>query len=221
MVETNRMKTCLSNNENTSKRFVVTVFYTALILVFLLVSTAKSWLPALGRWFLVPSTAANADAIVVMSGGGTERLCHGFELYKRGFAPELWCTGDKPLEQRTDFMDPEIVLYLAAQRGIPKEKIFFLPSTSTYEDGQSITALVKAKRIKSILLVTSWYHTRRAMNVIKHSIADTNISVYMSSSTNLFFTPDNWWRNDEGLVAVNNEIIKTALYWQRYGITPF
>ena len=215
------MKTNSSNNENTFKRGLFTAFYTVLILVLLLISTAKSWLPAVGHWFLVQTKVTNADVIVVLAGGGPERLCHGMELCKHGLAPELWYTGDKPLETRSDFMDSELALNFAMQQGMPKDKIRLLPSTSTFEDGKVIAALVREKKIKSILAVTSWYHTRRAANVLHHFIADTNIIVYVSSSTNLPFTPDNWWRDEEGLVNVVNEIIKTALYWRRYGITPF
>lgn len=210
-----------SSNENTCKRVIFTAFYTAFILVFLLVSTAKSWLPAVGHWFFMPSNAAKADAIVVLAGGGPERLCHGMELFKSGLAAELWYTGDKPVETRTDFMDSEQVLSFAARRGIPKEKIRFLPSTSTFEDGKSIAGLVKEKKMKSVIIVTSWYHTRRAMNVIHRGLAGTDCIVYMSSSTNLPYSPDNWWKDEEGLVAVNNEIIKTVLYWRRYGLMPF
>lgn len=215
------MKTNPSNNENTCKRFFFTAFYTALILAFLLISTASSWLPAIGHCFFVQTKIANADVIVVLAGGGPERLCHGIELLKRGLAPAIWYTGDMPLETRSDLMDAEQALSLAERRGVPRNKITLLPSTSTFEDGKSISALIKEKKIKSIIVVTSWYHTRRAMNVIHHCITDTNVAVYMSSSTNLPYSPDNWWKEEEGLVAVNNEIIKTALYWWRYGIAPF
>jgi len=214
------MKTNPSNNENTFKRGLFTALYAVFILAFLLVSTAKSWLPIVGHWFLFQTKIAKADVIVVMAGGGPERLCHGMELYKRGLAPELWYTGDKPLEARSDFMDSELALNFVMRQGMPRDKIRLLPSTSTFEDGKAITALMKEEKIKSIIIVTSWYHTRRVANVLRYWLADTNIAVYVSSSTNLPFTPDNWWRDEEGLVSVVNETIKTALYWRRYGLVP-
>lgn len=203
------------------KRLVVTVLYTVLILGFLLVNTANSWLPAIGRWFFVPSKIMQADAIVVLSGGGPERLLHGMELFKRGLAPELWYTGNRPLKERSDSMDPEIILYFAGHNDIPTNKIYFLSSTSTYEDGLALADMARQKGIKTILLVTSWYHTRRAERVVRRCLAKSDISLYVSSSTNLPYTPENWWRSDEGLVTIHNEIIKTALYWRRYGISPF
>ena len=216
------MKICSSNSENKCKQCLLAVFYAALILAFLLVSNAKLWLPAVGRWFSVQTKIGSADVIVVLAGGGPERLCHGIELYKRGLAPELWYTGNKnPVETRSDFVDSELALNFAARQGIPRDKIGLLPSTSTYEDGKAIEALVKEKKMKSLIIVTSWYHTRRAMNVLCHCLADTNIAFYVSSSTNLPFTPDNWWRDEDGLVSVVNETIKTALYWWRYGLAPF
>lgn len=209
-----------SNNGNKHKQIFFTAFYTALILVSLLVSTAKSWLPAIGHWFFVQTKVANADAIVVLAGGGPERLCHGIDLFKRGLAPELWYTGDKPLETRSDFVDSELALNLALRAGVPKEKVRLLPSTSTFEDGKTIAALVKERGLKSIIVVTSWYHTRRAAKVLHHCLTGTGCIVYLSSSGGLSFSPDNWWRDEEGLVAVVNEMIKTALYWRRYGIMP-
>jgi len=178
-------------------------------------------LPAIGRWFVQTNELHSAEAIVVLAGGGPERLCHGVELYKRGLAPELWYTGDRPLETRSDFMDAELVLSLVERRGVPRGKIRLLPSTSTFEDGQSISKLVEYRKVKSLILVTSWNHSRRAMKVIRHCVADKTVALYMSCSTNLPYTTDNWWRDEEGLVNVINEIIKTALYWERYGISPW
>lgn len=55
------------------------------------------WLPAVGRWFVQTNEIHKADAIVILAGGGPERLCHGIELFKRGLAPAIWCTGDRRL----------------------------------------------------------------------------------------------------------------------------
>jgi len=177
-------------------------------------------LPAIGHWFVQTNELHKAEAIVVLAGGGPERLCHGIELYKRGLAPAIYYTGDKPIETRSDFMDSEQALNFALRYGMPKEKIKFLPSTSTFEDGKSIATLVKIQKIRSVILVTSWYHTRRAANVLRHCLAGADCVVYITSSGGLSFSPENWWKDEEGLVAVQNEIIKTALYWRRYGITP-
>lgn len=178
-------------------------------------------LPAVGRWFVQTNELHKAEAIIVLAGGGPERLCHGIELYKRGLAPAIYYTGDQPLEARSDLMDAEQALGLAERRGVPRDKITLLPSTSTFEDGQAISKLVKDRKIKALILVTSWYHSRRALKVIRHCVAGQEVALCMSCSTNLTYTPDNWWQNEEGLVAINNEAIKTALYWKRYAITPW
>lgn len=215
------MKTCSSNDVPKCLPCLLSAFLFLAMVMLLPGLTARLWLPEIGRWFSLTPRVGNAEAIVVLAGGGAERLCHGIELFKRGLAPELWYTGDKPLEAREDFMDSEMARRLAARRGVPAEKIFFLPSTSTFEDGKATAVLVKEKKLKSVLIVTSWYHTRRAAKVLRHWIPDTNTIVFMSSSTNLPFTPENWWRDEEGLVAVVNEMIKSVLYWRRYGIAPF
>lgn len=227
----NEKMTYKPNNNNNSDRTVRAIWWSGLVDGFIAfpllcaaivyIAVKMDCLPAVGRWLVQTNELHKAEAIVVLAGGGPERLCYGMELFERGLAPELWYTGDKPFEARSDFMDSEQALSLALRRGVPKEKIRILPSTSTWEDGKSISSLAREKKIKSLLLVTSWYHTRRAVRVMRHYVADTNMIVYVSSSTNLPFTPDNWWRDEEGLVAVVNEMIKTALYWRRYGLAPF
>ena len=84
------MKTTPSNNENTFKRGLFTAFYAVFILVFLLISTAKSWLPAIGHWFFVQTKVANADVIVVLAGGGTAMVIWAPEL--RSLGPYLAAT---------------------------------------------------------------------------------------------------------------------------------
>jgi hypothetical protein len=34
-------------------------------------------------------------------------------------------------------------------------------------------------------------------------------------------TPARWWRTEDGLVSVLNELIKLGFYWANYGIRPF
>lgn len=117
-------------------------------------------------------------------------------------------------------MDSELALNFASRYDVPKGKMKMPPSNSTFEDGKAIAALVREKNIQSLVLVTSCYRTRRAAKVIRHWLPGTNITVYTSSSVILPHTPDNWWRDEEGLVAVVNEMIKTVFDWRRCGLAP-
>lgn len=191
-----------------------------LLLALVLLVSARLWLPSIGQWLSQPACIDKADAIVVLSGGGPNRLIRGIALYKQGLAPELWYTGDMPVENMTRFTDGRLARQFALDDGVPEDAIHLLPTTSTWEDGIEIAALAENRQIRSILLVTSWYHSRRSLSVIRHHLGKSGIEVYFSASDNVSCGPENWWQSEEGLVAVVNELIKFGYYWWRYGLVP-
>lgn len=178
-------------------------------------------LPQIGNWLDQPAELGHADAIVVLSGGGPGRMFHGIALYQQGWAPELWYTGDRPIPAMTSFTDAQLARDFALAQGVPAEAIHLLPTTSTWEDGQEIASLAHQEDIHNIIVVTDWYHSRRALCVIKKGLADADVQVYFSSPPALTYGPDNWWQHEDGLVAVTNELIKFGFYWWRYGLIPW
>ena len=68
--------------------------------------------------------------------------------------------------------------------------------------------------------MTHWYHSRRALCVVRHHLPE-GVTVYYSPPPPTAVSADNWWENEEGLVAVINEFIKTGFYWWHYGLAPW
>ena len=190
----------------------------ATILLALLVGLG---LPPIGHWLARPAELGHADAIVVLSGGGPERMVHGITLYKQDWAPELWYTGNRPIPALTSFTDGQFARDFALAQGVPDKAIRLLPTTSTWEDGREIAALARAEGVRSIIIVTDWYHSRRALCVIRKGLAGSDVKVFFRSPPMLTYGPDNWWQHEDGLVAVTNELIKTGFYWWRYGLSPW
>ena len=110
--------------------------------------------------------------------------------------------------------------FVVAQ-GVPVEATHLLATTSTWEDGQEIAALARRTGVHSILIVTNWYHSRRALCVIRRQLANSTIAVYYSPPAVLTYGPHDWWRREDGLVAVVNELIKFGFYWWQYGLAPW
>jgi len=192
-----------------------------LLMTIVLLVSASLWLPLIGLWLAQPTCIDKADAIVVLSGGGPSRLTRGIALYKQGLAPELWYTGDVPVEKMTRFTDGRLARQFALADGVPEDAIHLLATTSTWEDGLEIAKLAGNRQIRSILVVTSWYHSRRGLSVIRHHLGRSRVVVYFSASDNLSCGPENWWQKEAGLVAVVNELIKFGYYWWRYGLFPW
>ena len=178
------------------------------------------WLPLVGSGLTSPSDPLSADAIVVL-GGGSERLKTAVSLYEQGKAPEIWYTGNYTPVGQLYPIEAQLARQAAIDMGVPADAIHLLPTTSTWEDGQQIAAYARQRGVKSILLVTSWYHGRRGVCVVRHHLAGTGIQLSFQAASNATFGPDNWWRNEEGLIAVVNEYIKFAFYWVHYGLAPW
>ncbi|NJK79925.1 MAG: YdcF family protein [Chloroflexaceae bacterium] len=179
--------------------------------------TAETWLPAMGHWLAQPSRLHKADAIVVL-GGATRRSEHGITLYHEGFAPRFWHTGAvSPAEEVSYFA--RAARQKAIASGIPADVIVLLETTSTWEDGAAIAAQAAEQNTDSILLVTDWYHSRRALCVVQRHLADQDIAIYYEPPP-ARYGPGNWWREPDTRQVVLAEYLKLPYYWLRYGVAP-
>jgi len=178
-------------------------------------------LSAIGYWLERPVELGQADAIVVLGGGWPERMLYGVTLYRQGWAPELWFTGNLPIPATSSFTAEQLVRDFASAQDVPGTAIRLLPTTNTWEDGREIATLARQEDVQSIIVVTDWHHSRRALCVIRKWLTGSNVTVFFSSPPILTSSPDNWWHYEEGLVAVTNELIKTGYYWWRYDMIPW
>lgn len=201
--------------------FVLGMISGPILTAAVIVGTIHWWLPALGRGLVMPPCEGQADAIVVLGGGGPERAVHGIQLYRQGVAPKLWFTGDRPVPEMTGFTDGQLARDMAICAGISANDIGFLNTSSTWEDGQQIAIHVKQKGLRRIVIVTNWYHSRRALAVIRKYLAGQAVQVYYSPPPTSTCCPDKWWVRDEPLVMVINEWIKICLYAVKYKVASW
>lgn len=188
------------------------------MVVLIFVITRESWLAAFGRWMAYPPSLQTADVIVVL-GGRAERGEHAIELYRRGLAPEIWITGGRvPPADWTSFASPMRARAVAA--GVPPGAIHVLNSESTWEDGREIAALAQARHTRSLIVVTNWTHSRRALCVIRQHLSTGVVQVYYDPPPEPGYEPEDWWRSDYPRDDVLLELVKMGGYFLRYGLNP-
>ena len=51
--------------------------------------------------------------------------------------------------------------------------------------------------------------------------AEGAIQVSCQAAYNATVGSDNWWHNEEWLLAVTNEHIRIGIYWWQYGLAPW
>ncbi len=148
-----------------------------------------------------------ADVIVVLSGEQEERVIYGIKLFKDDWArkdriimaggPVVWkYTGAALMKEQ------------AVSLGIPTNKILLEDkSRSTEEDALYTKEILKKNGFKSIILVTSPYHSRRAALIFKSVLGD-EFKIINAPADESWFNVNDWWKRRRDRSAVLNECSK-------------
>jgi len=198
----------------------------------------KVLLLVISAWFVIAWVAAraliasadlpNADAIVVLSGSSTymERTHKAAELYRQRRAPLVLLTDDhtqggwSSTLQRNPYFVERATDELIKQ-GVPVEKIRIIPGTpsSTHEEVLGIKDYASAQGLRSLLVVTSAYHSRRALRSLRQAFAGTQTTIGLDPVPPGWQTPSPgfWWLQLEGWRIVGSELVKLIYYRLMYG----
>src|SRR5487761_2050991 len=179
--------------------------FKAAVAVIVLAAAVAVWAWFYPEQFLcVDSGPVTADVIVILGGGSHERPLRAAELFKQHAAPRLIITGegDEGINRR---------LLLAA--GVPARAIQVEgKSTTTRENAEFALKLLRADKVRSAILVTSWYHARRAQKTFEHYAPDLK---FYSRPAYFAFARADWTR-----LGINKrmrlEFLKLPGYWVRY-----
>jgi len=194
-------------------------------LLLLAVSPLCAWLAA--HLLIVKADVASPDAIVILSGSSTyvERAGRAAELYGEGRAPLILLTDDGLIggwDHRED-RNPhyyEMTAKRLQQQGVPKDRIQVIPGLAlgTYEESLLIRDYASAHNLKRILIVTSAYHSRRALWSIRRACEGSGIEVGIDSPSPGWQTPTPglWWAHRWGWKVVGGEYVKMIYYWTKY-----
>jgi uncharacterized SAM-binding protein YcdF (DUF218 family) len=186
----------------------VRVLFATVTVLVAVAGTAPWWLPRLGTWTsggAQPATESS-DAIVVFA-GDNGRIEEGIRLFLAGAGRELWHTG-------TDAGAVE----QAIREGIPREAVRLLRSDSTWEDAEQVSKAARQARVKRLLIVTSWYHGRRALRTLEKHTADVDLTLFVQTVAPLGHDQRNWWNFESGRNVVRSEILKSFYYRVKYGV---
>ena len=107
----------------------------------------------------VDSGPVKADALVVL-GGGDERPTRAAELFKQGAAPKVIVSGSGDCEFHERSLE---------KNGVPAAAIVLeCDSKTTQENAKFSIPVLRQMGARHVIIVTSWYHSRRALCCFKH-----------------------------------------------------
>jgi uncharacterized SAM-binding protein YcdF (DUF218 family) len=166
-------------------------------------------------------TLQKADAMFVLSGGGYDRGNQAVKLFKQGYTDKIICTGGNPfIEIRVfgiDTLESDMTVANLKRQGVVDSNIGLIHyGTSTREEADTIISYCKQQGFKKVIVLSSLLHTARVNKVLRHKFEEAHVKVIIQGAPSSRFNEMLWWQNEDGLIAVNNEWIKTAYYWVKY-----
>lgn len=180
----------------------------------------------------VDSGPVRGDLIVVLGSGASERPVRAAELFREGVAPRILVTGQVDARYYRDIL---------LRKGVPPAAIQLeQASRSTYENAKNSVAMIRragqgtdaaaanpAPQTNGsslnttpparIILVTSWYHSRRTLKTFRHVAPD--ITFYSCPSYYAYSRSD--WEREGVKKYIWKEYPKLLGYWLVHGVCPF
>jgi uncharacterized SAM-binding protein YcdF (DUF218 family) len=195
------------------------------ILILLLIWPIFAWYIA--NQLIVNSELDYADELVILGGSSTylERTNLAAELFREGRVSKILLTDDglpsgwSTKLQRNPFFFERAIEELE-EKGVPRSRIEVLSPVvnSTYDEAILIHKYVEDHKIKSLIIVTSAYHSRRARWIFRKVFqgSQTRIGLNPVSTGQQTPTTYSWWIYTDGWRLVIGEYLKSIYYWLKY-----
>jgi uncharacterized SAM-binding protein YcdF (DUF218 family) len=185
----------------------------AFIAIFLLLAlNHRAVLRSVGDYLVEDQSPVKSDIAVVLAGDSRgRRIVRAGELVRQGWAPVALVSG--PLEVY-GVNEAVLAIQFAQRHGFPPEYFQAVPirALSTLEEAQAFAPELRRRNVRSALLVTSNYHTRRAAEIFRQVVGN-DVRFTAVAAADPYFGPDTWWQNREGQKTVFYELSKTLAAW--------
>ncbi len=169
---------------------------------------------------------SHAQVMVVLSNVGAyiERTHHAADLWKAGSAPTVLLTNDDLHGSWSQTYQRNLFSYEWAsdeleRSGVPRESIEILqnPVNSTFDEAVVVREYAVKYKLNSILVVTSAYHSRRALSIFRRVFKGTGVDIEINPAPIGQRTPQSktWWLSRSGWRTVSPEYPKIAYFWLR------
>lgn len=163
------------------------------------------------KTFSYRQSAKKADAIVVLA-GGKGRVEEGIRLFRESRAEYLFFVGVDPSVRKSDLYRP--------RPGDPSADNVILEKSSrnTLENSIFGRDVIVQSKVRSILLLTSRYHLKRASILFRHSLPKyITIIPYPVDTVNL---KESWWNHGGSFQLLFREFYKYCMLRMFFLLAP-
>lgn len=181
----------------------------------------------LGRWLVSEDPLHKAAAIAVLSGRMPGRALEAARVYKQGYAREVWLTystepGATLEKLSVTYIGEEVYdRQVLVHEGVPENAIRVLepPIVNTVDEMRTIGEALRNENLRTVIIVTSQFHTRRARTLWKRISAQDGEAIIHGVSDDPC-DPVHWWRNTSDALDVVREVLGLANTWAGLPLRP-
>lgn len=182
----------------------------------------------IARFLIVHAEPSHADVVVVLSGASVyeERIRHGIAMLREGRVRSIVLTNDGrrgrwSRRRQANLTSTERAKDAVLDAGIPEPRLITLPQrvNSTYDEAVAVRGFAEKDGIRSVLVVTSPYHSRRALWVFRRVLEPAGVKVGIDSPLpgEQSPRPGTWWLSRAGWRSVALEYVKLVYYRIKHG----
>lgn len=150
----------------------------------------------MGEFLIVADPLQKADALVVLAGDEEERIPSGAALFKQGTADWFMLTDMRLNIPNSQGVYSANVERKAVAQGVPAGRILIVPGqvSTTAEEAARVKAFTLSHGFRSLIVVTSPYHTRRARWIMRQAFRGTGVTLIMRPAPDYPYPAATWWR---------------------------
>lgn len=182
----------------------------------------------IARFLIVRAEPSRADVVVVLSGSSMyeERIRHGITALREGRVRSIVLTNDGrrgrwSRRRQANLTSTERARDAVLDADIPEQRLVTLPQrvNSTYDEAVAVRGFAEKAEIRSVLVVTSPYHSRRALWVFRRVLEPAGVEVGIDSPLpgEQSPLPGTWWLSRGGWRSVALEYVKLVYYRIKHG----
>lgn len=160
--------------------------------------------------FLVVDAARPSDVIVVLAGETDRRPARALELLQQGYGKRVMI--DVPAESRI-YTFTQLDLAQEYVQGLPQAAVVSvcpIVGLSTKAETQDVEKCLTRMNAGAVLIVTSEFHTRRALSIFRRELRGRTFSVAAAYDSAQFGT--HWWTHRQWAKTVVDEWLR-LLWW--------
>lgn len=196
----------------------------AIALIYVLLSAYRvPILKSVGQYLVVEHPPVKSDLLVCLAGENVERGLTAADLYNRGLASKIFVARELipdgyDILRRRGASYPEsrdLMVSMLEGLGVPGSAVLTAdtPSESTITEAALVAKVVKENNVRSVILVTSPTHSRRAWLVFKKAMEKEGVRILVVPSPYSKFKAEEWWKNRRDAKEVLLEYEKLVYYF--------